>query len=124
MPRAETQDAPPGTRARRPTPGRREEIAPAEPPLHVELADKLSGLPRDLGVGLISLGVVGVAIPGPIPLGTSFVIMGTVILCPGLLSRTGGPLARKCPGLFRILVDFTDHLRADLERRYPGSLRH
>ena len=98
-------------------------VTSAEPPLHRELAEKLSGLPRDLAVALISLGVVGVAIPGPVPLGSSFVVLGTVVLWPGLLVRTGGPLARRCPWVFRVLLDFTDHLRADLERRYPGSLR-
>jgi hypothetical protein len=70
---------------------------------------------------LITFGLVGVAIPGPVPLGTSFVILGTVVLWPGVLARTGGPLARRCPRLFRVLVDFSDDLRADLERRYPRS---
>lgn len=108
----------------RPVPGRRKVASPAaEPQLHRELAVKLSGLPRDLGVALISLGVVGVAIPGPVPLGTTFVVLGTVVLWPGLLGRTGGPLARRCPRVFRVLLDFADDLRADLERRYPGSLR-
>lgn len=95
----------------------------SEPQLHRELAEKLGGLPRDLAVALISLGVIGVAIPGPVPLGASFVVLGTVVLYPGLLGRTGGPLARRCPRLFRILIGFADDLRADLERRYPGSLR-
>jgi hypothetical protein len=67
--------------------------------------------------------MVGVIIPGPVPLGASFILLGTVALCPGLLARMGGPLARGCPGAFRILIDFSDHLRADLARRYPGSLK-
>jgi len=90
---------------------------------HRELAEKLGGLPRDLGVSLISLGVVGVVIPGPVPLGATFIMLGTVVLCPGLLARMGGPLAKRCPRVFHVLIDFTDHLRADLARRYPGSLR-
>lgn len=99
-------------------------ITTSEPQLHRDLAEKLGGLPRDLAVALISLGVIGVAIPGPVPLGASFVVLGTVVLCPGLLGRTGGPLARRCPRLFRVLIGFADDLRADLERRYPGSLKH
>jgi hypothetical protein len=89
--------------------------------LHHELAEKLGCLPRDLAVTLISLGVVGVAIPGPVPPGASFILLGTVILWPGLLVRTGGPLARRFPGVFRMLIHFTDHLHSDLARRYPGS---
>jgi hypothetical protein len=99
------------------------DIVSARGELHRELARKLGGLPRDLGVSLISLGVVGVVIPGPVPLGASFILLGTVVLCPGLLARTGGPLAKRCPRVFRVFIDFTDHFRADLARRYPGSLR-
>ena len=98
-------------------------IATTQVLLHRELAEKLGGLPRDLGMSLVVLGAVGVAIPGPVPLGASFVLLGTVVLCPGLLARTGGPIARKCPRIFRVLIAFTDHLRSDLARRYPGSLR-
>jgi hypothetical protein len=100
------------------------EIVSARGGLHHDLAEKLGSLPKDLGVSLISLGVIGVVIPGPVPLGASFILLGTVALCPGLLARTGGPLARRCPRVFRVLIDFTDHFRADLARRYPGSLRH
>jgi hypothetical protein len=99
------------------------EIGPAWTAPHRELAEKLGALPKDLGVSLISLGMIGAVIPGPVPLGASFIMLGTVVLCPGLLARMGGPLAKRCPRVFHVLIDFTDHLRADLARRYPGSLR-
>ncbi len=99
------------------------EVGSAVTAPHRELAAKLGTLPRDLGVSLISLGVIGAVIPGPVPLGASFIVLGTVVLCPGLLAGMGGPLAKRCPRVFRVLIDFTDHLRADLARRYPGSLR-
>ena len=92
-------------------------------PLDRELAEKLGCLPKDLAVTLISLGFVGVAIPGPVPPGASFILLGAVILWPGLLVKTGGPLARRFPGVFRMLIQFTDHLQSDLARRYPGSRR-
>jgi hypothetical protein len=123
MNRADPKSARRGTWAGRPAPWRHDVAASAGSQVHRELAEKLAGLPRDLGIALISLGMVGVVIPGPVPLGASFVVLGTVILWPGVLARTGGPLARRCPRVFRVLVDFTDDLRADLERRYPGSLR-
>ena len=92
-------------------------------PSSMRAAEKLGGLPTDLAVSLVSLGIVGIAIPGPIPPGLSFVLLGAVILWPGLLARTGGPLARRCPRVFRMLIGFTDHLTADLARRYPSSKR-
>jgi hypothetical protein len=97
------------------------EAVPAPPLLHRELAEKLEKLPRDVAVAVLSLGVVGVVIPGPVPLGASFVLLGGVLLWPGVLARMGGPLARRCPFVFHVLIDFADHLRADLDRRYPNS---
>jgi hypothetical protein len=119
---ADTTRARPPAATGRPASRHRSAVASADPQLHLELARKLSGLPRDLGVALISLGLVGVAIPGPVPLGSTFVVLGTVVLCPGLVGRTAGPLARRCPRVFRVLLDFTEDFRDDLERRYPGSL--
>jgi hypothetical protein len=107
----------------RPAGGESKGLESDRSPLHSELAEKLGYLPKDLAVTLITLGIVGVAIPGPIPPGPSFILLGAVILWPGLLARTGGPLARKFPGVFRMLIEFTDHLHSDLARRYPKSRR-
>lgn len=123
MARAASRKAPRGVRAGPPAHGPGLSIAHDESRLHHDLARKLAELPHDLGYAMLILGVVGVAIPGPVPMGTPFVVLGTIVLWPGLLARTGGPLARRCPCIFRILVDFADHLRSDLERRYPGSTR-
>jgi hypothetical protein len=90
--------------------------------LHLELARKVEGLPRDPGVALIGLGVVGIAIPGPIPPGASFVLLGMLFLRPSLLAKRAGPLARRFPKVFRFLIAFVEDLRTDLERRYPGSV--
>jgi hypothetical protein len=98
-------------------------MAPAPAALHRELAGKLDALPKDLGVALVGLGLVGVLIPGPVPLGASFILMGAAFLWPGSLARFGGWLARRLPGIFRLLIDFVDHLGSDLNRRYPGSVR-
>jgi hypothetical protein len=90
-------------------------------PLHLRLARKVEGLPKDVGVILLGLGALGIAIPGPIPSGASFVLLGVLFLRPGLIVRFAGPLAGRFPRLFGFLIDFVDHLRIDLERRYPGS---
>jgi len=110
----------PGEPAREPSASVR---APAPPTLHLELAKKLHGLPKDLGVALMGLGVVGVVIPGPVPPGALFILMGAAFLWPGSLARFGGWLARWLPGILRALIDFVDHLRSDLKRRYPDSVR-
>jgi hypothetical protein len=75
-----------------------------------------------VGVALIGLGAIGIVIPGPIPPGTSFVVLGVLFIWPGLLARFAGSLARRFPVLFRFLIGFVDHLQIDLERRYPGSV--
>jgi hypothetical protein len=91
--------------------------------LHRELARKLHGLPKDLGVVLTGLGAVGLVIPGPIPPGILFVLLGAAFLWPGILARFGGWLARWFPGILRVLIGFVDQLRSDLQRRYPGWVR-
>lgn len=102
---------------------KRIEIPAATPTaLHLELVRKLEGLPRDLGIVLIGVGTVGIAIPGPIPPGASFVLLGVVFLRPGLITRFAGPIARRFPRLFRFLIGFVDDLRRDLGRRYPGAV--
>ncbi len=92
-------------------------------PLQCQLAAEIGCLPKDMAVMLISLGLVGVAIPGPIPPGASFILLGTVILWPNVLVRTGGPLAHRFPRVFRMLVHFASDLHRDLDRRYPDSQR-
>jgi hypothetical protein len=106
--------------ARRPAP---QPGARAGVPLHLELAKKLGGLPPDLGVALMGLGLVGMVIPGPIPPGASFVLLGAAILSPGLAARFGGCLEGRLVGLLRLLIDFVDRLRTDLRKRYPGSVQ-
>jgi hypothetical protein len=92
-------------------------------PLHQELAKKLEGMPLDLGIALVGLGAVGVLIPGPIPLGTTYLVVGVAFLWPGLVARFGGFLTKRAPAILHILIAFLNHLRFGLKRRYPGALR-
>ena len=94
---------------------------PSSEPPHIQLAQKLELLPRDVGVALMGLGTAGVVIPGPIPPGFSFVLLGSVFVFPRLIARFGGWLSAKCPSAFRLLIAFVDHLHVDLAMRYPGS---
>ena len=128
MSRARTKRVPRQVAIDEPVPRKQAALAapePSPPPLqlHFQLAETIGSLPKDLAVMLISLGVVGVAIPGPIPPGVSFILLGTVILWPNMLVRTGGPLAQRFPRVFRMLINFADDLHEGLDRRYPGSGR-
>jgi hypothetical protein len=103
------------TPAARPSPARI--LAPCG--LHLELARKLDGLPRDLGVVLVGAGTAGVMIPGPIPPGTPFLALGTVVLYPAVVAKCGAWLAQKWPALFHFAIDFVDRFQLHLARRYP-----
>jgi hypothetical protein len=109
---------PPSSRSNRPVTA----VKTAGEPLHVELARQLGGLPRDLGTSLLVLGTFGVIIPGPVPPGFSFILLGVVVLRPSILARGGAPLARRFPGAFHLLISLVTHFRSDLARRYPGSV--
>ncbi|MGP0066326.1 MAG: hypothetical protein ACLQGP_22320 [Isosphaeraceae bacterium] len=91
-------------------------------PLHLELARQLDGLPKDLGITLLVLGMFGVAIPGPVPPGFSFILLGVIALQPCLIERFGGPMARRFPRVFRVLVGLVTRFRSDLASRYPGTV--
>ena len=101
----------------------RKTTSPTPAALHRELARKLDALPKDIGVALMGLGALGVVIPGPVPLGASFILVGMAILSSGVIARFGGWLARRIPGTFRFLIEVIDRLFCDLNGRYPGSVR-
>jgi hypothetical protein len=111
------------------SPTSKRSVAAVHPPgesaglsLHLELARQLDALPKDLGVTLLVFGALGVVIPGPVPPGFSFILLGVIALRPGILARSGAPLARRFSGVFRLLIGLVTHFRSDLARRYPGSV--
>jgi hypothetical protein len=91
--------------------------------LHLVLAAKLAILPRDVGAVVLGLGTAGLVIPGPIPPGVPFVVLGVILLRPSLVSSFGEALARRYPRFFRLVIRLIDRLLTDLARRYPGSIR-
>ena len=111
---------PPSSRSNRPVTA----VKPPGEPLHLELARQLGGLPMDLGTSLLVIGTFGVIIPGPVPPGFSFILLGVVVLRPSILARTGAPLAHRFPRAFRLLIGLVTRFRSDLARRYPGSVPH
>ncbi|MBV8190818.1 MAG: DUF454 family protein [Alphaproteobacteria bacterium] len=82
-----------------------------------EVIRRFAALPRDIGWLMVSVGVIGVILPG-IP-GTPFILAGTAVLAPGgpeLLAR----LAKDKPkGLVHTGLKHVGRWLDDLERRYP-----
>jgi hypothetical protein len=73
------------------------------------------GLSREIGVGLLLVGVAGLIIPGPVPPGALLVGAGLIVLWPRLLRGFGGWLRGRFPGLHRWLIAMIEGLRAGPE---------
>jgi len=86
------------------------EAAPAKP---------TPQLPRYAGVLLMSVGMAGVVLPGAI--GTPFVILGGMIVCPSLFRKPDRWLQRRFPSTRRRAMQFMERFQADLDGRYPNS---
>jgi hypothetical protein len=74
-------------------------------------------LPRDVGWMMVSVGLLGVILPG-LP-GTPFLLAGIAVLAPGgprLLTRWAG---RKPKGFVHTSLKLVGRWLDDLERRYP-----
>ncbi len=76
-----------------------------------------------VGVVLVTLGAVGLVVPGPIPPGTPFLVVGAVFLCPKLVKPLGGRIRKRFPTVYNAFDDQVMRFRSDLERRYPGSIK-
>jgi hypothetical protein len=78
---------------------------------------RIVNLPRDVGWMMVSVGVLGVILPG-LP-GTPFLLAGIAVLAPGgprLLTRWAG---RKPKGFVHTSLKLVGRWLDDLERRYP-----
>lgn len=80
---------------------------------------ELHNLPKELGLILISAGVVGFVMPGP---GTPALIAGGVVLWPKGFGKAEGWFRKRFPSLHRDGMQHIGRFLADLERRYPGSV--
>jgi hypothetical protein len=81
----------------------------------------LKKLPPEIGALLIIVGTAGILLPGPV--GTPFLVAGGLALWPSGFRRVEGWLQRLAPRMFEVGVGQIEHFLADLERRYPGSVR-
>jgi len=88
-------------------------IHPQEEQLH-----KIKQVPKEVGVMLITAGIVGFILPGP---GTPAIIAGGLALWPGAFGKLESWLHRCNPGLHRQGVQQINRFLNDLEKRYPKS---
>jgi hypothetical protein len=82
--------------------------------------DKIKQVPKEIGVMLITAGIVGVILPGP---GAPAIIAGGLALWPAAFGRLESWLSRRNPDLHRKGVRQINRFLDDLERRYPDAVR-
>jgi Putative transmembrane protein (PGPGW) len=76
--------------------------------------------PKDLGLMLVSAGVIGVVLPGP---GVPALVAGGLILWPEAFGKAERWLQKRFPDTHRKGIGHMNRFLADLERRYPGSTK-
>lgn len=81
-------------------------------------ADKIKDLPKELGVMLITAGIVGFILPGP---GTPAIIAGGLVLWPKGFGKLESWLERAHPKLHRKGMQQINRFLSDLKKRYPDS---
>jgi hypothetical protein len=74
--------------------------------------------PKDLGLMLVSAGVIGVVLPGP---GVPAIVAGGLILWPEAFGKVERWVQKRYPETHRKGIGHINRFLADLERRYPGS---
>jgi Putative transmembrane protein (PGPGW) len=79
-----------------------------------------SSLPKELGVMLVSAGVIGVVLPGP---GAPALVAGGLILWPEAFGKAERWFRKRFPQTHRQGMGHVNRFLTDLERRYPGSTR-
>jgi hypothetical protein len=80
--------------------------------------DRIKELPKELGVMLLTAGIVGFILPGP---GTPAIIAGGLALWPEAFGKLESWLERSHPNVHRQGVRQINRFLNDLEKRYPYS---
>jgi hypothetical protein len=88
------------------------------PPSADDPADvrRIKDLPKEVGAMLVSVGVLGFALPGMI--GTPAIIAGGLVLWPRAFGKVEGWFQRRHPALYRQGMRQVGRYLDDLERRY------
>ncbi len=84
-----------------------------------DLPLELQDLPKEVGVLLLALGVLGLLLPGPI--GTPALVAGGVVIWPGTFGKVSRWMERKYPRFTRAGNRQIGRFLNDLDRRYPTA---
>jgi hypothetical protein len=87
------------------------------PATDAEAVRKIKDLPKEVGVMLISVGVLGFVLPGV--MGTPAIIAGGLVLWPKAFGKVEDWFERRYPALHRKSMKQIGRYLDDLERRFP-----
>jgi hypothetical protein len=98
-----------------------EQSAPVEPELLADeaMVRKIRELPREVGVMLLSVGTLGIVLPGI--MGTPALIAGGLVLWPKAFGRVESWFERRYPQLHHQSMKQIGRYLDDLEKRYPAN---
>jgi hypothetical protein len=108
------------------SPGANKESRMTVDPIHdLDAADdestvrRIKDLPREFGVMLVSIGALGVVLPGM--MGAPALVAGGLVLWPGTFGGLEEWIRRRNPDLYHRGMQQLGRFLDDLERRYPQS---
>jgi hypothetical protein len=78
----------------------------------------IKDLPKEVGVMLITAGIVGFILPGP---GAPAIIAGGLVLWPEAFGKVESWLERSHPKVHRKGMQQINRFLSDLQKRYPDS---
>jgi hypothetical protein len=82
-----------------------------------EEVQRLKELPKEVGVMLISVGVLGFVLPGV--MGTPAIVAGGLVLWPKAFDRVENWFRRRHPGMHQTSMRQIGRFLTDMERRFP-----
>ena len=80
--------------------------------------NRIKELPKEVGVMLVTAGILGLILPGP---GTPAIIAGGLALWPNAFGKLESWLEERHPGIHRKSMQQICRFLNDLEKRYPYS---
>jgi hypothetical protein len=98
--------------------GRGDPSTPDQPNREPADFNKIKDLPKEVGVMLITAGIVGFILPGP---GAPAIIAGGLVLWPKAFGKLESWLERSHPKVHRKGMQQINRFVNDLQKRYPDS---
>jgi len=80
---------------------------------------RIRQLPPEVGAVLLSVGLVGMVIPGPV--GTPLILAGGLVLIPSVFGRLESWLHKKFPKSHKVGMQYVDRFIDDYEKRFPAA---